>query len=113
MSLPDARSGQECIGAATAAVAEGPYSGVGEGPLLCQHEMGGSIDPAVTRDRAGKLHMLWKNDGNAMNVPSSIWEQAPTDDGLGVVGPNSFWRAKRPRYRRVSHARRVAPSTAS
>ncbi len=87
VSLPDAQSGQECIGAATSAVAEGPYNAVGDGPLLCQHEMGGSIDPTVTRDRAGKLHMLWKNDGNAMNLPSSIWEQALTDDGLGVVGP--------------------------
>jgi len=87
VSLPDAQSGQECIGAATSPVAEGPYTAVGTGPLLCQHELGGSIDPAVTRDRAGTLHMLWKNDGNALNLPSSLWAQDLTDDGLGVVGP--------------------------
>ncbi|MGI9079813.1 MAG: hypothetical protein ACR2GF_03175 [Acidimicrobiales bacterium] len=86
LSLPDARSGQECIGAATSAVAEGPYTGAGDGPLICQHELGGSIDPAVVRDKAGKLHVLWKNDGNALNLPSSIWEQA-LSDGLGVSGP--------------------------
>ncbi|MEN3316526.1 MAG: hypothetical protein V7605_2760 [Acidimicrobiaceae bacterium] len=87
VSLPDARSGQECIGAATSAVAQGPYTGAGDGPLICQHELGGSIDPAIVRDKAGKLHMLWKNDGNALNLPSSIWEQALSDDGLGVSGP--------------------------
>jgi len=87
VSLPDAQSGQECIGAATSAAPEGPYTGVGDGPLLCQHELGGSIDPTVTRDHSGKLHLLWKNDGNALGLPSTIWEQGLTDDGLGAVGP--------------------------
>ncbi|MDQ6798091.1 MAG: glycoside hydrolase family 43 protein [Actinomycetota bacterium] len=87
VSLPDAESGQQCIGAATSTIADGPYAGTGEGPMVCQHELGGSIDPTVTRDRAGKLHLIWKNDGNALGLPSTIWEQALTDDGLGVVGP--------------------------
>ncbi len=87
VSLPDAASGQQCIGAATSAVPEGPYTSVGDGPLICQHELGGSIDPAVTRDRGGALHMLWKNDGNALGVASSIWEQALSAEGLGVAGP--------------------------
>ncbi len=87
VSLPDAASGQQCLGAATSAVPEGPYTNVGDGPLICQHDLGGSIDPAVTRDRSGALHMLWKNDGNAAGVASSIWEQALSADGLGVAGP--------------------------
>jgi len=86
VTLPDARSGQQCIGAAASAVAEGPYAGVGDGPLVCQHDLGGSIDPAVVRDRAGHLHMLWKNDGNSVGAESSLWEQRLTDDGLGLKG---------------------------
>jgi len=71
---------------ARSATPEGPYVGVGDGPLLCQNDLGGSIDPAVTRDRAGHLHMLWKNDGNAVGAPSGLWEQQLTADGLGMTG---------------------------
>src|SRR5438105_2803680 len=86
VSLPDSRSGQHCIGAATSSVADGPYVGVGDGPLLCQHDLGGSIDPSVTRDRAGQLHMLWKDEGNTLGRPSSLWERQLTADGLGFTG---------------------------
>jgi len=86
VSLPDSASGQQCIGAATSSVADGPYVGFGDGPLLCQHNLGGSIDPSITRDGAGRLHMLWKNDGNSIGRPSSLWEQQLTADGLGLVG---------------------------
>ncbi|MFN2606420.1 MAG: glycoside hydrolase family 43 protein [Acidimicrobiales bacterium] len=86
VSLPDAASGQECIAAATSTAAEGPYTVVGDGPLLCQHDQGGSIDPAIVRDRSGTLHLLWKNDGNALNVPVSLWEQQLTPDGQGLRG---------------------------
>ena len=86
VTLPDAASGQQCIGAATSPVPQGPYTGVGDGPLLCQHDLGGSIDPALVRDPAGHLHMLWKNDGNSVGAASSLWEQSLTADGLGVVG---------------------------
>jgi beta-xylosidase len=86
ITLPEARSGQQCIAATRSAGPEGPYAGVGDGPLLCQHELGGSIDPALTRDRAGGLHLLWKNDGNSVGAPSSLWEQQLTADGLGLLG---------------------------
>lgn len=86
VTLPDAASGQQCIGAATSPDPGGPYAGVGPGPLLCQHDLGGSIDPTVARDRAGRMHMLWKNDGNSVGAPSSLWEQQLTADGLGLVG---------------------------
>lgn len=86
VSLPDARSGQQCIAAAASSAPDGPYRGVGDGPLLCQHELGGSIDPSVVRDRAGRLHMLWKNDGNSVGAPSSLWEQQLRADGLAMVG---------------------------
>ncbi|HEV7535549.1 MAG TPA: glycoside hydrolase family 43 protein [Acidimicrobiia bacterium] len=86
VTLPDAGSGQQCIAVAAAGAPEGPYAGVGDGPLLCQHDLGGSIDPAVTRDHAGGLHLLWKDEGNTRGRPSSLWEQALTADGLGLAG---------------------------
>jgi len=86
ITLPDAASGQQCIAAATSPVPEGPYAGAGDGPLLCQHDLGGSIDPALVRDGDGGLHMLWKNDGNSVGVPSSLWEQDLAPDGLSVRG---------------------------
>lgn len=58
----------------------------GHGPLICQHDLGGSIDPTVTRDPAGRLRMVWKNDGNSIGLPSSLWAQQLTADGLGLVG---------------------------
>jgi len=86
ITLPEARSGQQCIAVARSPAPEGPYVGVGDGPLLCQHDLGGSIDPAVSRDGAGRLHILWKNDGNSVGAPSSLWEQQLTPDGLRVTG---------------------------
>jgi hypothetical protein len=97
VSLPDGASGQQCIGAATSPAPQGPYTGAGDGPLVCQHELGGSIDPAVVRDRHGRLHMLWKNDGNSLGLPSSLWEQQLTSDGLGLAGvPHQLLTATRP-----------------
>jgi len=87
VSLPEASSGLQCIGAATSKNAEGPYVAAANGPLLCQHELGGSIDPALVTDGDGHRHMLWKNDGNARGVASSLWEQRLADDGLHVTGP--------------------------
>jgi beta-xylosidase len=86
VTLPDAGSGQQCIGAATSAAPDGPYVGVGRGPLVCQHDLGGSIDPSLTRDRDGGLHLLWKDEGNTRGRPSGLWAQALTADGLGLVG---------------------------
>jgi hypothetical protein len=86
VTLPDARSHQECIAVAASSVPEGPYTGLGDGPLLCQHDLGGSIDPAVVRDRSGHLHLLWKNDGNSVGAPSSLWEQQLSADGRRMAG---------------------------
>lgn len=86
LPVTDARSGQQCIGVATSDAADGPYVGVGDGPFVCQHDLGGSIDPSVTRNRAGGLHLLWKDEGNTGGHPSGLWSQPLTADGLGLAG---------------------------
>jgi Glycosyl hydrolases family 43 len=96
VTLPDARSGQQCIGVATSMVPEGPYAGVGDGPLVCQHDLGGSIDPSVVRDRHGGLHLFWKDESNTRGRPSGLWTQALGDDGLRLLGtPHRLLTAQR------------------
>jgi beta-xylosidase len=56
-------------------------------PLVCQRDLGGSIDPSVVVDAAGERWLLFKDDGNCCGLPTSIWSQRLTPDGLGVQGP--------------------------
>jgi len=110
-TLPEARSGHQCIGVARSAVPEGPYAGVGDGPLLCQHDLGGSIDPSVVRDRGGGLHLLWKDEGNTLGRPSGLWEQALTADGTGLAGrPHRLLEAVQPWQDRVIEEPAAVPA---
>ena len=79
-------SGKQCIGAAFAADPAGPYRDPSATPLVCQRSLGGSIDPGVVRDDAGRLSLLWKNDGNAGRSPVSLWQQPLAADGRSVTG---------------------------
>jgi beta-xylosidase len=87
ITVPEQGSGLQCIAAATSPTPEGPYRDPGPGPLVCQRELGGSIDPSVVADHEGGLHLLWKNDGNCCGSPAGLWEQALTADGIHVTGP--------------------------
>ena len=85
VSLQQASSRRECIAATTSTSPTGPFTDALGGPLMCQLELGGSIDPSVVRD-AGGLHLLWKSDGNCCRVPVSLWEQDLRPDGLAMAG---------------------------
>jgi xylan 1,4-beta-xylosidase len=76
------RGGRLCVAVATAKTVAGPYTD--HGPLVCQRA--GSIDPTTTRDRYGRLFLVWKEDGNAIGRPSVVWRQRLTPDGLELVG---------------------------
>jgi hypothetical protein len=96
VSLPEARSLRQCIGVAVSLLPDGPYLDLGLGPLLCRPDLGGSIDPSVVRDRAGNLHLLWKNDGNSIGAPVSLWEQRLRADGFELLGePHRLLTAQR------------------
>ncbi len=79
-------SGHQCIALATSATPQGPYTDPSSQPFLCQHSLGGSIDPDAQRDARGRLHLVWKSDGNSRGLPTYIWEQDLTSDGLHLVG---------------------------
>jgi beta-xylosidase len=86
MTTEEAASGRQCIGLATSASPTGPFDDASKRPFLCQQNLGGSIDPQVEPDGAGHLVLVWKNDGNCCGLPTGIWEQNLTADGLHLVG---------------------------
>jgi beta-xylosidase len=82
----DRRSNRQCIGRAESSAPTGPFVDSGPGPLICQADLGGSIDASVLRDSAGQIYILWKNDGNCCGKPVSLWAQRLRSDGRALVG---------------------------
>lgn len=80
------QGGVQCIGAALSDQPGGPFEPVGDGPLICQQDQGGSIDAAFFRDDDGASYILWKNDGNSQGGISWIYIQKLSQDGLQVEG---------------------------
>ncbi|SCL67914.1 glycoside hydrolase family 43 protein [Micromonospora chersina] len=85
-TVADRASGRQCLGRAVASTALGPYRDDADGPLVCQADLGGSIDASPYRDADGSLWLLWKNDGNAIGVDTWLWSQRLSPDGLRLVG---------------------------
>jgi beta-xylosidase len=71
-----------CIGVATASSAQGPYSD--RGPLVGQPS--GSIDPTTITDDRGRRFLIWKEDGNSRQLPTTIWAQQLDASGTVLVG---------------------------
>lgn len=82
----DRRRNEQCIGVAVASDPLGPFVDNSSDPIVCQTNLGGSIDPDVFRDRDGKLYLYFKNDGNRVHERTSLWAQPLAPDGLSVTG---------------------------
>lgn len=83
---PSAAVGRMCIGAATASNPLGPFTSVGNAPLVCNGSEGGDIDPASFVESDGKRYLLYKNDGNAVGQAPAIWLQPVAADGIAFTG---------------------------
>lgn len=81
----DSASQKQCIGVAASATPEGPFSSTQDRPLICQLDLGGSIDPSSFTD-AGARYVLWKNDGNCCGLDTWLFIQKVSDDGLQLAG---------------------------
>lgn len=79
-------TGRQCIGAAASKLATGPFSSPAAEPLVCQPELGGSIDPFPFVDADGAPYLLWKADGNALGRASVLFSQRLAPDGLSLAG---------------------------
>jgi xylan 1,4-beta-xylosidase len=60
----------------------GPYTD--HGPLIAQEA--GSIDAVPYTDAKGVRWLLWKEDGNSRKLPTPIWIQRLSPDGIALVG---------------------------
>jgi beta-xylosidase len=91
-SRPGAVRPTQCIGVAVSSSPEGPFTGVGAAPAICQRERWGSIDPRTFRDADGSLWLHWKSDDNAQTEGTShasIYAQRLGADGVTLVGPRT------------------------
>jgi beta-xylosidase len=79
-------SGRQCISVAASPNAAGPFLDGTPGPLVCQTELGGSIDPSTVRDELGILHLVWKSEGEITGKKAQIWSQDLSPDGRSLVG---------------------------
>jgi len=82
----DVASGKQCIGAATSDKPQGPFNPAGDKPLICQVDLGGSIDPSSFADEDGAQYLLWKNDGNCCGKVTNLFIQKVAADGLSLEG---------------------------
>lgn len=82
----DTASGRQCVGAATAKSALGPFRPVGDQPLVRTLDEGGAIDAAHFVDADGTRYLLYKNDGNAIGVPTYLYAQPVAADGVTLLG---------------------------
>lgn len=80
------RSEKQCVGVAEASDPRGPFTSQATEPLVCQRDIGGTIDPTFFRDADGGLFLYYKNDGNAIGRPTEIFGQRLAPDGLSLVG---------------------------
>jgi beta-xylosidase len=79
-------TGLQCLALAVADTPEGPFVDESTEPLLCQRDMGGSIDSFAFRDADGKLYLFWKNDGNSQGLDTRLWVQPLSPDGTKLEG---------------------------
>lgn len=81
----DRASGLQCISRAVGVDPVGPFEDTSTAPLICPTELGGAIDPSPFVDSNGQAYLFWKNDGNCCKVPSRIFVQPLSEDGLALT----------------------------
>lgn len=88
-TVRDRASGRQCISRATAAGPTGPFVDSSAGPIVCELDQGGSIDPSPFVAPDGSATLLWKAEGET-NGGSATLRAAPlSPDGLALAGPVS------------------------
>ena len=80
--------GRFCLTVASSSSPEGPFRDIsGTGPILCDQDPSGSIDPEPFRDpRTGHWHLLWKSAGKVGSYPSSLKARRIGSNGMPLPG---------------------------
>ncbi len=84
-TVSDRSSGKQCISRAVSDNPAGPYVDTSTGPLICQLEEGGSIDPSPYIDETGGLHLTWKAEGETVGLGASLWTVPLEADGSAMA----------------------------
>ena len=81
--------GRRCISVASASSPAGPFVDNNPGPLVCDSDPGGSIDPQPFIDSNGQPYLLWKSAGVPGSAPTKIKSRALSGDGLSFAPGSS------------------------
>jgi beta-xylosidase len=81
----DRASDRQCVGAAVSTSPAGPFVDAASRPLVCQADLGGTIDASPLLD-GGRLYLYFKSDGNCCDKPTHLFGQELRPDGLAVTG---------------------------
>ncbi len=76
-----------CISRATSSRPSGPFVDDSSSAFICPTGQGGAIDPSVFIASNGVPWLLWKSDGDCCGLPTTIYSQQLSPDGLSVAGP--------------------------
>lgn len=76
-----------CLSRATSTSPTGPFVDDSTSAFVCPYRQGGAIDPSVFVSADGTPWLLWKSDGDCCGLPTSIYSQQLSSDGLSTVGP--------------------------
>jgi hypothetical protein len=79
-----------CISRAVSASPEGPFVDRSSGPLVCDADPAGSIDPEPFVDPAtGTPYLIWKSEGVVGSMPTRIWSRQLTADGTAFAADST------------------------
>lgn len=81
----DLASDRQCVGAAESNSPRGPFVDRASKPLVCQADLGGTIDASPFLD-GGRIFLYFKSDGNCCKLPTHIFVQELRPDGMQVLG---------------------------
>jgi beta-xylosidase len=84
-TVRETSSARQCVSVASASTPGGPFTDISSGPLVCQLNHLGSIDPSVLTSGTNR-YLLWKSDDNAAGGQTHLWAQQLSDDGLSLTG---------------------------
>ncbi len=77
-------SDRMCISRALGSSPAGPFKDDSTSAFICPLSQGGAIDPSVYVDD-GVPYLVWKSDGNCCKLPTNIYSQRLTEDGLATA----------------------------
>jgi hypothetical protein len=81
-------TGHSCLSIASAGTLDPPvFTDTSSGPMFCQPNLGGSVDPSPFLDPVtGNAYLVWKSNDGSSSLPALIWIAQLDASGTGFVG---------------------------